>query len=44
MYGKCEHCGVLTELDCWYNDSTGEELYLCESCAEHVNDEDFEYE
>lgn len=42
MWGECERCGTRAELDCAYNDSTGEELYLCEHCCEHVNDEDDE--
>lgn len=40
MWGKCEHCDTTAELDCCYNDSTGEELYLCERCVETVNDEE----
>lgn len=41
MYGKCDNCERTAELDCHYNDDTGEELYLCESCSETVNDEDY---
>jgi ribosome-binding protein aMBF1 (putative translation factor) len=41
MYGDCEICGTKThDLDCAYNDSTGEELYVCPYCAEHINDKD----
>ena len=44
MYGKCDKCKQVGELDCWYSDTTGEELYLCESCAERVNDEEQSHE
>lgn len=43
MYGDCEQCGTATELDCYYNAETGEELYLCDRCSETVNDTDGEY-
>lgn len=41
MYGDCEVCGETThDLDCAYNDSTGEELYVCPSCAERLCNSD----
>lgn len=39
MYGVCDKCGQRAELDCWYNNSSGEELWLCPYCSEIVNEE-----
>ena len=38
MWGDCEQCGTTAELDCYFNPATGEELYLCDRCGEHIND------
>ena len=40
MWGDCEQCEQTGELDCAYNSDTGEELYLCDSCCETINDEE----
>lgn len=40
MEGQCERCGRHAELDCAYNEETGEELYLCETCCVLINEDD----
>ena len=44
MNGNCESCGTTAELDCLYNDSTGEERYLCERCVREFVEEEESYE
>ncbi len=44
MWGKCDKCETTTELDCYYNDDTGEEYYLCESCGERINEDTPDYD
>jgi hypothetical protein len=38
MEGICDRCKESHDLDCYYKEETGEELWLCSSCGQHVND------
>jgi hypothetical protein len=40
MDGECENCGCVTEIECCYNPSTGQELYLCDTCSESMSEEE----
>jgi protein-arginine kinase activator protein McsA len=37
MYGECENCGRNATLECSYNPSTGQEIYICETCSENMS-------
>ncbi len=43
MWGDCQVCGEETrDLDCAYNQDTGQELYVCPSCAENITNDSFD--
>lgn len=44
MYGICDRCGCTAYLDCYYKEETGEELYLCDSCGDYINESGLEME
>jgi hypothetical protein len=42
MNGECENCGRVTEIECFYKTSTGQEIYLCETCSEIMSEEEMQ--
>lgn len=42
MEGACEACEEVSELDCCYNNDTGQEVYLCYSCIRSLSQSEIE--